>query len=359
MRGARGEGRGAREVQGSKSKRGDRCSANVSAALVKALLLVVLLASPTFAYLKLGVHIGDQTIALRWQELPVRYFVSDQGVPGVTPTDLDGAVQRAARAWEDVPTASITFARAGFTASLPGEEDGMSTLGFEDRPELERVLGATSITVDTVTGEILEADIFFNAAFPWTTASGGEPGRFDLESIALHELGHLTGLSHSALGETELVHGGGRRVLGAGAVMFPIAFSPGNIDGRRPMADDIAGLSDLYPAGDFRRRTGSVSGRITKDGRGVFGAHVTAFNLRTRQLVGNFSLSDDGGFVIAGVDAGPCLLRVEPLDDGDLDSFFDETDRVDVDFLAAVHTKLANVQAGSDTGEIRISVRAR
>ena len=40
-------------------------------------------------------------------------------------------------------------------------------------------------------------------------------------------------------------------------------------------ADDIAGVRDLYgalPAGEF----GSVQGRVTKDGRGVYGAHVVA-----------------------------------------------------------------------------------
>ncbi|MPZ17463.1 MAG: matrixin family metalloprotease [Luteitalea sp.] len=328
-------------------------------ALGAALLVVAVIASPALAYLKLGVRVEEQMVALRWADFPVRYFVSNQIVPGVTRTDLDEAVQRAAQSWEGVPTASITFARGGFTDALPGEEDGMSTLGFEDRPELERVLGATSITIDIVNGEILEADIFLNAAFPWTTAGRGEPGRFDVESIALHELGHLAGLSHSALGETELVAGGGRRVLAAGAVMFPIAFSPGSIEGRIPMADDIAGLSDLYPAGGFRMRTGSISGRVTKNGRGVFGAHVTAFNLRTRQFVGGFSLSDDGRFVIAGVEAGPWLVRVEPLDDGDLDSFFDDMGRIDVDFLATVHDKLAHVEAGHDTGEIAIPVRSR
>jgi len=324
-----------------------------------ALLAVAVAASPAFAYLKFGVRVGEQMLALRWADVPVRYFVSNQTVPGVTRTDLDAAVERAAESWEDIATASITFARAGFTDALPGEEDGMSTLGFQDRPELERVLGTTSITIDIVNGEVLEADIFLNAAFPWTTTDGGEPGRFDVESIALHELGHLAGLSHSALGETELAAGGGRRVLAAGAVMFPIAFSPGNIEGRIPMADDIAGLSDLYPANNFRTHTGSISGRVTKNGRGVFGAHITAFNLRTRQFVGGFSLSNDGRFVIAGVDAGPCLVRVEPLDDGDLDSFFDETDRVDIDFRATVHPKLTHVEAGFDTGELAIPVRSR
>ena len=99
----------------------------------------------------------------------------------------------------------------------------------------------------------LESDIFFNSAFPWSVAPAGEAGRFDLESIALHEIGHFSGLGHSALGETELREGGGRRVLAAEAVMFPIAFTSGSIAARTLKADDIAGISDLYPDGGLRR----------------------------------------------------------------------------------------------------------
>ena len=113
------------------------------------------------------------------------------------------------------------------------------------------MLASTSFLVDRVTGALLESDIFFNSAFPWSVAPAGATGRFDLESIALHEIGHLSGLGHSALGETELRDGGGRRVLAAEAVMFPIAFTAGSIAARTLKADDIAGISDLYPEADF------------------------------------------------------------------------------------------------------------
>ena len=124
-------------------------------------------------------------------------------------------------------TASVTYQFAGFTAALPLDEDGLSTIGFAPRPDLDRVLAATNFLFDTTTGELLESDIFFNTAFSWSVAQSGEAGRYDLESIALHEEGHFSGLGHSALGETEVFAGSGRRVIGAEAVMFPIAFSAG------------------------------------------------------------------------------------------------------------------------------------
>ena len=101
-------------------------------------------------------------------------------------------------------TASVSAQFVGFTSAEPGRRGHQNTLGFLSRPDLDRVLGSTSFLFDDATGEILEADIFFNSAFPWSVSSSGETGKFDLESIILHETGHLFGLGHSALGETEL-----------------------------------------------------------------------------------------------------------------------------------------------------------
>ena len=312
-------------------------------------------ARPALAYLKFGFVANGREVTLKWATTPARYFVTNQGVSGVSATDFQAAVAQAFATWQAVPSASITYQFAGFTANLPGDDDGISTLGFRNEPTMDRVLASTSFLVDNVTGALLESDIFFNSAFSWSVAKDGERAKWDIESIALHEIGHFSGLGHSAIGETELM-GGSRRVLSTGAVMFPIALGAGDISGRHLDADDIAGISDLYPDNQFNRTTGSISGRVTKSGRGVFGAHVVAFDPGNGDQIANFTLTPDGQFSIAGLRPGPHVIRVEPLDDADIESFFDASEPVDLNFHAGYFDQLVVVPRGGDSGAIQIPV---
>jgi hypothetical protein len=314
---------------------------------------------PADAYLKLGTRVGDRTITLQWRTATIEYFVNDEGGAGLSAEQFRQVLERAFRTWENVETATVTFRYAGFTSARPLQQDDRNTIGFLNRPDLDRVLASTNFLIDTRNGNILESDIFFNANFPWSVAEAGIAGRHDVESIALHEIGHFVGLGHSAIGETELRPGGGRRVIAAESAMFPIAFAPGNVVGRRLTPDDIAGVSDIYPTGDFRRRTGSIQGRVTRGGRGLFGAHVVAYDQRTGDLVGNFSLDEQGEFAIAGLRPGPYVVRVEPLDDGDIESFFDRAANVDIDFRAAFYERLVVVPRGGGTRRLEITVQRR
>ena len=324
------------------------------AALLIALVGAVILAPGLHAYLKIGFDIGGTVVGIQWPS-GVRYLVSSRDVPGVPVAELRGAIERAFSTWTTTGSSAVFSEFIGFVNAEPGVDDGATVIGFVPLDD-DTVLGETSFLIDETTGDIIESDIVLNANFPWSVAPAGEAGRHDVESIILHEVGHLLGLGHSALGETELLDNDRRRLIAKSAVMFPIAFPAGNIADRALATDDIAGVSDIYPTSRINRETGSVIGRVRSGGRGVFGAHVVAHNIRNGTLNATFSLSTSGDFVLSGLEPGVYVIRVEPLDDASIDSFFDTDAAVDADFRATFAPQLAVVPAGGRGDAMDIDV---
>ncbi len=325
-------------------------------------LAVALAFSPGAAgYLKLGQQVGNAVIGIQWSQgqLPIRYFVTNRDVAGVTAPQLQTATALAFGSWTTVPDVAVSSQFVGFTGANPFVDDGLNVIGFQAMPEFPNVLGATTFELDTVSGAIRESDIFLNTIFPWSVAASGEASRYDVQSVMTHEIGHLLGLGHSALGETEPRAGGGRTVLGKRAVMFPIAYPRANIEDRTLEADDIAGITDVYGTPEARQKLGALTGRVTLNGTGLVGAHVTVFNPSTGALTAGFTLNDRGDFVIDGLPPGMYIVRAEPLDDADLDSFFDEDLDVNINFRPTFYAKQVAVPAGGTGPSIEIKVRAK
>jgi hypothetical protein len=300
-------------------------------------------------------------VNIRWfsTSFPVRYYVN-----GREPLDLSlqqtiDAVAQSFRTWEDVETASITFEFAKTTEAEPFEFfDEKSTLGFRDDPELEDtgILGATLQVINIFTGEIVEADIFFSDFFVWSVDPAGQPNTFDFVSVATHEIGHFLGLGHSHVGVTE-TRNFRRRPIEGSSILFPFSFGPGSVIGRTLTVDDTTGASILYPAGSFLQKTGRLSGRITKAGRGVGYAHVVGFNPFTADTVGAFA-DESGNYEIEGLRPGPYVVRVNPISDPTSPEDFGFPERgTDLDYRDALYTGgPAEVEASATTEGIDIEV---
>jgi hypothetical protein len=315
------------------------------------------LTTSAMAYSHLTVSVRGEVTRLKWNAAQVRWMATNRGVPGVTAGDFQTAIERAFATWEAVPSARIGFQFGGFTSAAPFDDDDLSVLGFAPRPDLERVLGATTFVLDAVTGTIVESDVFFNAAFDWSVSASGDPNRFDLQSVATHEIGHFLGLGHSALGETEVIDVGRRRVLASASVMFPIAFGRGNVADRQLQPDDVAAISLLYPDAAFSEATGEIAGTVRKNSRGVPGAHVIAFNPQANTMIAAFT-NATGAFRISGLSPGFHVVRAEPLDDAEIDSFF-STSSTDADFRVTFHPQLVAAPAGGADVPVEVTVQPK
>jgi Matrixin len=320
---------------------------------------IVLAGSSARAYLKIGSSVGNTIVGIQWTRLPILYSITNRSVTGVSAQQLQTAASDSFANWTSQPNITLTAQSQGLTSAEPDSSDTLTVIGFQSHPEFSNTLGSTRFKVNVNTGEIVTSDIFLNSIFQWSVASGGETNRFDVESILTHEIGHLLGLGHSALGETQPRSGGGRTVLGKRAVMFPIAYGPASIEDRTLEADDIAGITDIYGNSDADRTLGGISGRVTLNGAGVFGAHVTAINISTSEMISGFSLNTQGDFAIVGMKPGIYLVRAEPLDDADLDGFFDEDEPVNLNFRVTYFSKHVAVPAGGSSGSIEVKVRAK
>ena len=102
--------------------------------------------------------------------------------------------------------------------------DGANTVGWELLAP--GILGVTWFVNDGPGGQTQEADIALNLYYNWST--GSSPFAINVETVGLHEFGHLLGLAHSTVRK---------------ATMYP-SYSRADTTLHN---DDIEGVSTLYP----------------------------------------------------------------------------------------------------------------
>jgi len=223
--------------------------------------------------------------------------------PNVTGTaDFESAFRQAFQAWSAISTATITFTEGQPTAaSVKPGLDEVNLITTNLTPSEWAVYGVDALSLTNVissvtTGQILEADIIFNPNVRFSTEATTPPHFPDLQAVATHEIGHLLGLDHTPL---------------ASAVMFPIA--AGNGLSGTLTADDMIGVSTLYPTAAFAAR-GFIEGTVrTTTNAGVFGAIVVAVGANGQPMATTVT-DPDGNYSIAGLPDGSYTLLAEPMD---------------------------------------------
>jgi Matrixin len=297
------------------------------------------------------------TIAVRWSTAlntsPVTILTQDQTPTGQL-NEIEQVIARSFSVWTGV--AATNLAPSAFTplTRVSTEEacgsDGINSICF-DQPDggftpgvlaFTRVITADAIGTQigtgspaTEVGQILDADIYFDpgnsqVTFATPAALAANPRAYDLESLMIHEFGHLLGFSHSAVWR---------------AMMYPFAAAPGTFTGSRPVPqqpdaplsdDDRTGLRVLYPSSSDTLNVGSIRGHVLPANplslpaspagvTGIFGAHVVAVDADSGAVIaatiGGWSCVDpgpaqfDGSYEIDRLPVGhDYSVYAEPLD---------------------------------------------
>lgn len=138
------------------------------------------------------------------------------------------AIKNALRAWSVVESAEFTLLYQGASAATSTGFNNKSEILFMRRG-LSGQLGQAQIWY-TNSGVIVEADLWINDDYLVDATGAPQANEIDVESVALHELGHWAPLGH---------------VDAAEAVMYPVL---GNGVRKAALAgDDINRLTALYP----------------------------------------------------------------------------------------------------------------
>jgi len=215
---------------------------------------------------------GGTTV--RWLQAEVRLCVSPVDPrSGLDRPTVDQAARMAADAWSEVPGVPrivVDEGPCGVAAAL----DGVNTISvLPEWGEGPQHLAVTRSTHLPRTGQLIEADVLINGAFPLQMLEddGEEDTDYDLPTVLTHELGHLLGLGESR--EVE-------------AVMWPL-IGRGGVEGRELAPDDVDGVLALYGTSptDAPLRAGcSVSSAPGRGGTGAFALGLAAalFILRRR-----------------------------------------------------------------------------
>jgi len=224
-------------------------------------------------------------------------------------SDVSGAIDRSIASWQQV--AAVSLRRVSTTeqnvsaAGSPG--DGISLITIAGSQEnaalfpmgIEDATARTRIFYD-VKGFITEADIVLNPFVQFS--SDGTPGTYDLESTLTHEIGHLLGLSHSAVIGATMSDGYGKN----GVYSLP------SFSARTLAADDVSSIRSIYGAADNGDECcGRIAGRLNFSLSRIRGFEVWAEDSESGRVIASAPVQSDGSFKLGGLPPGKMRLYLQ------------------------------------------------
>jgi Matrixin len=140
---------------------------------------------------------GFTLSGLRWDTGRVTQNYNPAGQPT---TAARTALTNTYGDWSSVSGANFGISSGGTTTrcpslvrECPGRQvfDGLNDVGWAQ-------LSGSALGVTWYSTSIDEADMAINTRAPWSTGCTQVAGRYDLETVYLHENGHVAGLGHSS-----------------------------------------------------------------------------------------------------------------------------------------------------------------